>query len=224
MILLTMGLNSEVFLDQPFKTQNRFQNDQISLSNSSPRRHTNFRLRAAAPQIVAKYRRRRRRLSAQGGKKVKQALNFSDKLRGSCGVFAVCMGKQCKSVFRHCDLGRAKSLSTRGSGQMLSLSEMLSISEMLRCHRNSSGSQLALSCKWTYVRPCRRWRWTAAGGGATSASWWRPAPRGWPVQAPRCRASHHFPDCLLIVSQCTRTHSRHPPPTPYMRSRGRGLS
>ena len=55
---------------------------------------------------------------AQRGKGVKQALNFSDNLRGSCGVFAVCMGKQCKSVFRHCDLGRAKSLSTRGSGHV----------------------------------------------------------------------------------------------------------
>jgi len=64
-LLLTMGLNSDYFLDQPFKTQNQFQNDQISLSNSSPRRHTNIRLRAAAPQIVAKHRRRRRRLSSQ---------------------------------------------------------------------------------------------------------------------------------------------------------------
>ena len=37
-------------------------------------------------------------------------------------MFAVCMGKQCKSVFRHCDLGRAKSLSlsTRGSGHVTS--------------------------------------------------------------------------------------------------------
>jgi hypothetical protein len=35
-----------------------FHNDQISLSNSSsPRRHTNLRLRAAAPQNVAKLRR-----------------------------------------------------------------------------------------------------------------------------------------------------------------------
>ena len=67
MILLTMGLNSDYVLDQPFKTQNRFQNDQISLSNFSSRRHTNFRLRAAAPQIVAKHRRRRRRLSARVG-------------------------------------------------------------------------------------------------------------------------------------------------------------
>ena len=84
MILLTiMGLRAVDFLDQPFKTQNQFQNDQISLSNSSPRRHTNFRLRAAAQQIVAKYRRRRRRLSAQCGKGVKQAVNFSDNLRGS---------------------------------------------------------------------------------------------------------------------------------------------
>jgi hypothetical protein len=29
-----MGLNSDHFSDQPFKTQNEFQNDQISLSNS----------------------------------------------------------------------------------------------------------------------------------------------------------------------------------------------
>jgi hypothetical protein len=34
MILLTMGLNSDHFSDQPFKTQNEFQNDQISLSKS----------------------------------------------------------------------------------------------------------------------------------------------------------------------------------------------
>ena len=34
MILLTMGLNSDHFPDQPFKTQSEFQNDQISLSNS----------------------------------------------------------------------------------------------------------------------------------------------------------------------------------------------
>jgi hypothetical protein len=33
-------LKSDHSLDQAFKTQN--QNDQISLSNSSPRRHTNF--------------------------------------------------------------------------------------------------------------------------------------------------------------------------------------
>ena len=46
MILLTMGLNSDYFLDQLFKTQNQFQNDQISLSHSSPRRHTNLRLRS----------------------------------------------------------------------------------------------------------------------------------------------------------------------------------
>jgi hypothetical protein len=52
-----MGLNSDEFLDQPFKTQNEFQNDQISLSNSSPLRHTHCRLRAAVPQIVAKHRR-----------------------------------------------------------------------------------------------------------------------------------------------------------------------
>ena len=50
---------------------------------------------------------------------MKQALKFSDNLRGSSGVFAVCMGKQRESVFRHCDLGRAKSLSTRGSGHNL---------------------------------------------------------------------------------------------------------
>jgi len=65
-----MGLNFDDFLDQPFKTQNEFQNDQIRLSNSSPRRHTKFRLSAAAPQIVAKHRRRRRRLSGQAGKRV----------------------------------------------------------------------------------------------------------------------------------------------------------
>jgi len=29
-----MGLNSDNFSDQPFKTQSEFQNDQISLSNS----------------------------------------------------------------------------------------------------------------------------------------------------------------------------------------------
>jgi hypothetical protein len=29
------------------------------------------------------------------------------------------MGKQCKRVFRHCDLGRAKSLLTRGAGHIL---------------------------------------------------------------------------------------------------------
>jgi len=50
-----MGLKSDHFSDQPFKPQNEFQNDQISLSNSSPRRHTNFRMRTAAPQIVAKF-------------------------------------------------------------------------------------------------------------------------------------------------------------------------
>jgi len=33
-------------------------------------------------------------------------------------VFVVCMGKQSESVFCHCDLGRAKSFSTRGSGQI----------------------------------------------------------------------------------------------------------
>jgi hypothetical protein len=83
MILLTMSLNLDRFLDHPFKTQNQFQNDQISLSNFSPRRHTNFRLCAAAPQIVLKHRRRRRRLFAPGGKGVKQGLMFSDNLRGS---------------------------------------------------------------------------------------------------------------------------------------------
>jgi len=66
-----MGLKSNHFSDQPFKTQNEFQNDQISLSNSSPRLHTDFRLRTAAPQIVAKLRRRRRRVSSPGGKNVK---------------------------------------------------------------------------------------------------------------------------------------------------------
>jgi len=55
----------------------------MSLSNFSPRRHTNFRLHAAAPQIVAKLLRRRRRLSGQAGKGVKEALKFSDNLRGS---------------------------------------------------------------------------------------------------------------------------------------------
>ena len=48
MILLTMGLNFDCFLDQPFRTQILFQNDQVSLPNSSPRRHTIFCLRAAA--------------------------------------------------------------------------------------------------------------------------------------------------------------------------------
>ena len=46
---------------------------------------------------------------------------FSDNLRGSRCVFAVCMGKQCERVFRHCDRGRAKSLSTRGTGHVVSL-------------------------------------------------------------------------------------------------------
>jgi len=67
MILLTMGFKTEDFLDQHFKTQNHFRNDQFSLSNSGPCRHTNFRLRAATPQIVAKHRRRRRQLSTQCG-------------------------------------------------------------------------------------------------------------------------------------------------------------
>jgi len=119
MLLLTMGSKSVHFSDLPFETQNQFQNDQFSHSNSSPRRHTNFRLRAAAPHIVAKHRRRRRRLSARCGNRVKPALKFSDNLRGSRGVFAICMGKQCENVFRHYDLGRAKSLSTRGSGHIL---------------------------------------------------------------------------------------------------------
>jgi len=48
MILLTMGPNLDDFLDQPFKTRNQFHNDQISLSNSSPRRHATLGLRAAA--------------------------------------------------------------------------------------------------------------------------------------------------------------------------------
>jgi len=65
-----MGLNSDEFQDQPFKTQNEFQNDPTSLSNSSPRRHTHFRLRAAVPQIVAKHRRWRRRHSGQAGKRI----------------------------------------------------------------------------------------------------------------------------------------------------------
>ena len=42
-----MGLNFEYVSDQPFKTQTHFQIDQISLSNSSPRRHTNLSLCAA---------------------------------------------------------------------------------------------------------------------------------------------------------------------------------
>jgi hypothetical protein len=49
MILLTMGLNLDGFLDQPFKTRNQFQNDQICLSNSSPRRHAKFPVRGPAP-------------------------------------------------------------------------------------------------------------------------------------------------------------------------------
>jgi len=60
-----MGLKSDHFLDQPFKTKNQFQNDEISVSKSSPRRHTIFLLSAAAPQIVAKHRRRPQRLSSQ---------------------------------------------------------------------------------------------------------------------------------------------------------------
>jgi hypothetical protein len=44
-----LGLNLEYFVDQRFKTPNHFQNDQISLLDSSPRsRHTKLRLRAAA--------------------------------------------------------------------------------------------------------------------------------------------------------------------------------
>jgi hypothetical protein len=82
MSLLTMDLSYD-FLDQPFKTQSHFQNDQISLSNSSPRRRTNLRLRAAAPQIVAKHRRRRRRISSLGEEAVSHALKFSNNLRGS---------------------------------------------------------------------------------------------------------------------------------------------
>jgi len=35
-------LNFDYFIDQPFKTQNQLQNDQISPSNSSPRRHKNI--------------------------------------------------------------------------------------------------------------------------------------------------------------------------------------
>jgi hypothetical protein len=102
-----MGLKSDRASDLPFETQKSFQNDQISLSDSSPRRHTNFRLRAAAPHIVTKHWRRRRRLSAQCGKRVKHALKCSDNLRGSRGASSVCMGKQCESVFpRHCDLGQ----------------------------------------------------------------------------------------------------------------------
>jgi hypothetical protein len=83
MILLTMSLNSIIFYISLVKTQNQFQNDQISLSDFSPRRHTYVRLRAAAPQIVAKYRRRRRRLSGQAGKWVTHGLMFCDNLRGS---------------------------------------------------------------------------------------------------------------------------------------------
>jgi hypothetical protein len=70
-------------IDQPFKKPERIQNYQISVSNSSPRRHTHFRLRATAPQIVTKHRRRRRRLFGQSGSAVKQGLMFSDNLRGT---------------------------------------------------------------------------------------------------------------------------------------------
>jgi len=63
-----MGLNFDYVLDQPFKTQNHFQNDQFIHSNSSPRRHTTLRLRAAALLQCGKFRLRRRRLSAQCGK------------------------------------------------------------------------------------------------------------------------------------------------------------
>jgi hypothetical protein len=70
MILLAVGLDSDYVLDQPFKTQNQLHSDQLSLSKSSPRRHTNIRLRAAALQIVTELRRRRRRLFAQGGETI----------------------------------------------------------------------------------------------------------------------------------------------------------
>ena len=36
---------------------------------------------------------------------------------------------------------------------------------------------------------------------------------------PERRALHEFPDCLLIVYRCTRTHSPHSPPWPYTTSR-----
>jgi hypothetical protein len=36
---------------QPFKTRNQFQYEKIGISNSSPRRHTNLRLRAAAASV-----------------------------------------------------------------------------------------------------------------------------------------------------------------------------
>jgi hypothetical protein len=78
-----MGLNTDNFLDQPVKTQSHFKNDPISLSHSTPRYHTNIRLRAAAPQIVAKHRRQQRRFSSKGGKWVRQALKFSENLRRS---------------------------------------------------------------------------------------------------------------------------------------------
>jgi len=74
---LPQWVYSDDSLDQPFKIQSHFQNEPIGLSNACPRRHTNFRLRAAAPQIVAE------QLSGQAEKWVKQALMFSDNLRGS---------------------------------------------------------------------------------------------------------------------------------------------
>ena len=65
-----------VCLDQPFKTRNQFQNDQISLSIPSPRRHTNLPTRGDAPLWCGKPRRRRRRLSSQGEKKYKRLRGF----------------------------------------------------------------------------------------------------------------------------------------------------
>jgi hypothetical protein len=51
-------------------------------------------------------------------------------------VFAICMGKQCKIAVNRCDFGRAKSLSTRGSGHMPK--SRTSASTNTACHFGSS--------------------------------------------------------------------------------------
>jgi len=115
-ISLTMGLNADYVLHQPFKTHDQIQNDQSSFTNFPLRRHSNLHLRAAAPQIVAKHRRRRRRLSTQCGKGVKLGLMFCDNLRGR---FSVYMGKQCNRVSAVVIMdGPNHILSTRGSGHV----------------------------------------------------------------------------------------------------------
>ena len=68
MMLLTMGLNSDYFLYQPFKTRNHFDIDQISLSSSSPRRNTNAVVwRTPAPAATAFHPRRKRGETRIGG-------------------------------------------------------------------------------------------------------------------------------------------------------------